>query len=249
MPAILSGSMSEYDWNQFCDKAETFIRPLNKLRWIFVGGTVAIFISFIVVMIATITSFNDSFNAFESCSGFDDCTSSSSPNPAVLFSIPAALMVVMIGLSCYVSNATRQGFLKIKALCEEESRKHDKLSFHLRDDRIVMGGPSYYSGDGYHGGYRTYHNVYIEIVMAHMTVVQTTATPAYASAVVVADPEIGAGYPSSNVYASPSAPPQSAVASTSSQSIQNRLEQLDNAKHLLTTKEYDAKRAEIMADL
>ena len=240
-PAMLSNSMiSEHEWNMFCDQVDSSIQPLNRLRYILLGGMSIVFVTFVVVMIAFVASMTSSFNS--NCMGFSDCGGSSGPSPAIFFTIPLVVMVLMIGLSCYVQNGTREGLLKIQNLCEEQSAKYDKLSFHLRDDRIVVGGGAgYYNGSSYGGGYRTYHNVYIEISMANIPVHATvTMTQAQASIPTVS---------ATPVVSSNSPFPDPELGTTTTQSVQGRLEELEKVRHFLTHEEYNTKRKEILADM
>jgi hypothetical protein len=102
-----------------------------------------------------------------------------------------------------------------------------------------MVGNGYNSGSGYYHGCRTYHNIYIEVSLREIHVVQTSSSGQIRSANVT-DLELGA---------IPSSIPVAHTVSEESKTIEEKLEGLERVKPILTKNEYEEKKAKILADL
>jgi hypothetical protein len=102
-----------------------------------------------------------------------------------------------------------------------------------------MVGNGYNSGSGYYHGCRTYHNIYIEVSLREIHVVQTSSSGQIRSANVT-DLELGA---------IPSSIPVAHAVSEESKTIEEKLEGLERVKRILTKNEYEEKKAKILADL
>jgi hypothetical protein len=224
MPAIMTGRMSEHEWYQFCDQVDKHLAPLNKIRMIIFAGTLSVFLGFLIVMIVTIASPNSFFS-----STVNNDFNSNSPSPFFFMLIPFGLMILMLVVSCYGSVKMREGFNSIKSICEERSKLHNDISFHLRDDRLVTGGYS---------GYRTYNDIYILVSLNSINVIQLAMhTNRIATATTVEDPEVG-GVNSLN-----------SVDKSSVSTVVERLIELEGIRHMLTTHEYCEKKNEILTGI
>lgn len=186
MPAIMNGRMSEQEWDLFCIQVDKHIVPLNKLRYLLIGGIVVLFAGFIVVMIVAVSRIPSYVN--HSMNDFDD--SSWSTNPFTLFLIPLGLMMGFIILTCYFSCVASRAFNKVRQVCEATSRDNSQVSFHLRDDRLVVGGN--YTGSGSYN--RTYHNTYIEASLSDVNVVPTITSAQISRVDFVPMSDLEAGY-------------------------------------------------------
>jgi len=247
MPAILSGRMSEFQWNKLCDEVDEVVKPLNKLRNIFYIGIFGMILSFVVAALTMSLTFRSSMSSFDS---FDSGFSLS----ALVFLLPVAAMAALVASRCYSSNKVRKALDRVKEICEQTSKTYNgNLSFHLRDDQTVVG--DYYSssttGSGYRRGYRTFHDIYILVSI---------------SAVGAQDPELGGGglyeyeaqYPPAQkraddvVHTAVEAEPATsvyAVAEPTTESVEGRLLKLERIKHILSTTEYEEKKKEILAEI
>jgi hypothetical protein len=234
-PAIMNGRMSEHEWELFCDQVDQHIVPLNKLRYLLMGGIFAVFAAFILVMTILMNDFDNS---------------SSSNSPFVFFLIPLGLMIGLVVLSCYVSSVARVALDKVRQVCEAASRDNPKVSLHLRDDRLVVGG--YYAGSGSY--YRTYHNIYIEASLSEINVVPIVTSGQRSRVDVVPITDLEAGYPDSassctNIPLAHATHMRSTNESNINTSVEQRMEKLHGIKHLLSTQEYEEKRDEILAGI
>lgn len=240
MPAIMNGRMSEHQWESFCNQVDTLIVPLNKLRYLLLAGTIGVFVTFVLVMILSFSS----FRSYSSAS-FDD-GSTSPPNIFVYLLIPLALMFGLIGLFCYVSSVAGRAFDKVRLLCEATSRDNRKVSLHLRDDRLVVGGS--YSGS--ESSYRAYHDIYIEASLSDINVVPIIASAPYVSRVGdLPMHDLEANVPVAHATEVPPDDAENSGSGNNKSSVESRIEKLERVKHLLTTQEYEEKRDEILADI
>jgi hypothetical protein len=234
MPAIMNGRVSEYEWEHFCEQVDNLIVPLNKLQYLLLAGTIAVFVAFFVVLLLSFSSFS---------SATVDNDSSPTVNMYVFFLIPFGFMMGMLGLSCYVSSKSRRVLDQVRQLCEATSRNNHKVSLHLRDDRLVVGRGYYDSGSNY---YRTYHNIYIEASLSDINVVPMVPT----TAVVASHPEdLEAGHATLNDVPLAHATTLASEDGYNKRSEQQRMVRLNRIRHLLTEEEYEKKRNEILANI
>ncbi|KAG7354470.1 hypothetical protein IV203_003826 [Nitzschia inconspicua] len=140
-----------------------------------------------------------------------------------LFIIPLCLMVGMVIFLCHVNTKYNDCCKKIQAVCEETSRKQPLVSYHLRNDYIVRANDSRSSSSRH-----TDRIVYIEVSISD-TPIHETNHAAY----------LTSSWPYNFG--------ESNDVSSLQQTPQMRLQELEKIKHVLTTVEYDDKRAEILA--
>lgn len=134
----------------------------------------------------------------------------------LLFFIPLLMMLGMVGFAVYVSKKKQEAYKGIRDVCAEASQKQSSVSYHFRDDVVI-------------GSDTTYRNVYIEVSISDQPVdQQNTYAIGYPIATTAATPF---PYVSNN---------------TTGDAPAARLQKLENMKHLLSTQEYDDKRAEIL---
>ena len=133
------------------------------------------------------------------------------------------MILGLVGWSVYVSKKTQEAYKGIRDVCAEASQKQSSVSYHFRDD-VVIGAFS-----GTNSSDTTYRNVYIEVSISDQPVDQPHS---YAT-----------GYPSATTAA---APFPYISSNTTGEAPAARLQKLENMKHLLSTQEYDDKRAEIL---
>ena len=135
----------------------------------------------------------------------------------VLFLVPFLLMMGMIGVGCYVSKNVQETYKSIHEVCVEASKNNPLVSYHFRNDLIVTG---YSPATQTHN---TARNVYIEVSISDQTLNHSPTS------------YLTAGYPTVTSHTLGTDTPA------------ERLEKLENMKHLLSIQEYDAKRADILA--
>lgn len=254
MPVILTGRISESEWITFCDQVDKIVLPLNEYRKLLYIGFIALPLSFIVSVAVSIISF-----------GFTASSSSSmSPqpllaiaSPMLIFLLPMFIMIAVIGSLLYASHQTQKAFVDVKQVCESISNRYEMLSFHLRDDKTVVGGREYSStNQTFQNNYRVHHDIYILV----------SINPAN-DGMMPQDVELGGGgmsYAASTtspleveatkVHTTVSAPVVEAyrlstVTPIDDQSIEGRLDKLDRIRHVITAKEYEEKRKEILAEI
>lgn len=141
----------------------------------------------------------------------------------LLFIVPLLMILGLVGWSVYVSKKTQEAYKGIRDVCAEASQKQSSVSYHFRDD-VVIGAFS-----GTNSSSTTYRNVYIEVSISDQPVDQPHS---YAT-----------GYPSATTAATPFPYISS---NTTGEAPAARLQKLENMKHLLSTQEYEDKRAEIL---
>jgi hypothetical protein len=231
MPAILraGGGVHEMEWRAFCDQVSTKLEPLNKLQrkfqifiGLFVVAFIAVMIAFAIVVPKSIMSFKGENNGPDGAEGGTTMTSEvgfGGPQYLfiVLFLVPFLLMMGMIGVGCCVSKIAQETFKSIHEVCVEASKKNPLVSYHFKNDLIVTG---YSPATQTHN---TARNVYIEVSISDQTVNHSPTS------------YLTAGYPTVTSHTLGTDTPV------------ERLEKLENMKHLLSNHEYEAKRSDILA--
>lgn len=242
MPTILSGRMSENQWRKLCDEVDEELKPLNKFRKFVYIGMIGIILCFVITAVVMILSFNRSFNS--------DPFSSNGPGSSMLIFLLIPLgMAILIGSMCYASSKARKAFDRVKEICEQTSKIYNgELSFHLRDDRMVVPDYSFSSSDSFRRrGYRTYHNYYILVSIGNDGGVELGGGDAvYAGAQY---PAVVQNFNNATAVAVPMANAEAYPTATPVESMQERLEKLESIKHCLSPKEYGEKKKEILSEI
>jgi hypothetical protein len=232
MPAIMNGKVPQSDWTAFCEQVENELQPLSNMQLSFQTLFGFFLVGCIVVAISMIVSFS-----LESASGVI----------FVLFLVPFAFAISLFVFSICMASKVGTVFDNIQKICAETSKKSRIVSYHLRND-VIVGGYDMNTNTRH-----TYRNVYIEVSISDQHFNNNYASN-YAS-----------NYPSNDVAtATAAAIPVTTLgyysppASNSSYSLyvssavemgtpEHRLNELEKIKHLLTPKEYETKRAEILS--
>ena len=222
MPAIMSPYMNDYQWNEFCDKIDGALRPIKRLAKLTMMGFGASFLISIAVFFAFFFSVHKSF----SDSPFDE-DNTGPPKIALLFILPVLSIILSACSMFYVSAKAQQVLRDIEQICEATSAAQPQLSFHVRYERSL-----YRTG---HDDYNSRTTQYIEVSILQSTVVVPMGSNPIA--VGVATPVTTA----TNTYGGNNNP--------SSNTVAERLAELDKVKNILSQQEYDSKRAEILASL
>jgi len=120
MPAQLIDHMTEVEWSQFCNRLDEALKPMSKSKRLALAislGALLVFAAFLIFAFMAVTGLES--NNFDSW---------------FIFFILAPL-VFMIG-SCATAMAIRKGTRQARdaviAVCEAESDKCPRLSFHVR---------------------------------------------------------------------------------------------------------------------
>jgi hypothetical protein len=167
MPADLRslGGVHDIEWKSFCDLVNKRLEPINKLQRIFQICSVLVFIGYAVFMAAVIVRITSSVwndDVFADDGGIDGISVSSDfKNIALLFLLPLALTVGMIGISCYISKESQKVYKGINDICVDASTRNRNVSYHFRN--VIE---------------RTGHKIFIEVVYNSdqtMNVVQATS--------------------------------------------------------------------------
>jgi hypothetical protein len=167
-----AGAISKEDWEEFCHVADTYLKPINRRRF---AMKVLMVILAVWIMLFFVFIF----------AGYNADTQIFFTNHRLMLNvsicITAILIIVAIGLAYHITVSTKEAFMNVKALCEEQSKVLDNekkalgrsqlLTFHLCDERSMKGpivdphNKQYTGQDYFHHGFRTYHNVYILAVV------------------------------------------------------------------------------------
>ena len=152
----------------------------------------------------------------------------------------AGIIVMIIGSSVITTYVHRQigpAQQSMRAVCEETSALHPRVSFRVQKDLWFWDYGAGYGRNrsgGYHGRGVRYNDDgsiastnYIECYVADIE----TGTPSPSAPFVMAEPEV------------------SVAVGLGVKSPEDRLHELENIKHLLSVEEYEAKRAEILSDV
>jgi len=216
-PAILDEHMTSVAWMSFCDRIDTALHPLNKLRR-FAGYSTFVFVmAFILVpVILMITSINR-INNFDS--------SYESPNIVAFIIGPLVAMSGLIFTQCFIARKANSVMEDLKSICDEVSKQQPRLSFHVRFER------HYYHRSSDNTSSHTTN--YIEVIVAG-----DSAVVPYATAVEPVIP-----YPTAPEMEYPSF---AGNVSSDKKSPAERLATLEAMKPYLSDKEYSEKRTEIL---
>merc|ERR1719262_1572551 len=207
-------------------------------------------LSFVITAAVMILSFNRSFNNFDS-----DPFGSSSNGPGsamlVFLLIPFG-MAAVIGSVCYASSKARKAFDRVKEICEQTSKIYNgELSFHLRDDRMVVPEYNMSSSDSFsRRSYRTLHNYYILVSIGNGGAAELGGAGGgvYGAQYppVQSFNNAAAAVPMANAEAYPAA---TRVESKPVESMEERLEKLESIKHCLSPKDYEEKKKETLSEI
>eukprot|EP00539_Tryblionella_compressa_P006074 CAMPEP_0178756372 /NCGR_PEP_ID=MMETSP0744-20121128/13239_1 /TAXON_ID=913974 /ORGANISM="Nitzschia punctata, Strain CCMP561" /LENGTH=241 /DNA_ID=CAMNT_0020410509 /DNA_START=81 /DNA_END=806 /DNA_ORIENTATION=- len=241
MPAIMNGRVDRTEWNAFCDQIEEHLQPLNRLVNAYKIGMIVVVLAFFAVFIGIIATFTSM--------GSDPGSSDPGASIFVIFLIPFVLMIGMFGFSFLRMKRINDVFQKIQHVCDEASKKHSLVSYHLRTETVV--GMRHSGSSGRH----VYRNYYIEVSISDQPVHygntsnnNSNNNAIYATSAVATPMATATAYPTTT---DTSYTPYVSNESTSQSkgSAESRLQELEKLKHLLTPTEYDNKRAEILSDV
>lgn len=165
--------MSTIAWNNFCDRIDDALRPLNKLLKVSGFATCIFFIAFIAVPLLVIIPASTNMD--------------SSPNVLAFMIGPLVAMAGLISTQCVVVAQMKKTMEELKIVCNEVSKQQPRLSFHVRFERHYYGSRND----------RSSHSTnYIEVIIAGASISVPMATaiePAvtYATAPVMEYPFTG----------------------------------------------------------
>lgn len=230
-PAILDPYLSNVEWDKFCNDVDQVLKPVhfwNKVALGFFGVTFLTFLICIIVQFATMSSNNP----------FEEDDDDGIPG-ATLFIIPVVSMIIGGVGMCLFSYKASKASLELERVCRETSQHQPRLSFHVRYERHFFssyGGTSV--GVGVHDHHHHHHHShstttqYIEVSINPNTVqVVTLQQQPMATTLGVGDPELAYN------------------ANNAGTTTAERFENLEKAKPFMTEKEYQEKRAEILASM
>jgi len=140
------------------------------------------------------------------------------------FVLPVVSMFLAIGSILNAAAKSSKALGDMNRICKEASDRHPSLTFRVRYERYHYGYSFRTSGRRHP---RTQTDHYIEVSVAEEAVVPTV------QAVVLPTEPISA----------------SAVEEGTAQTAQERMNDLESVKHLLSDEEYERKRAEIIASI
>ena len=240
MPAVLTGRLTDTQWNQFCDDLDEALKPAAKMRKVFLAGIILIPIIFIIFGAISFISFATAGQ--KQFDNFPNNTSSSNDflGSFIFFIIGGVVLFVGFGiLTCVMIKSKNSISSGLRKVCDQYSARLPGVSFHVRyESRLWSSGYS-----GYHSDVHVSTTEYIEVYVA----------PSDTTTNVVVEPPIAQAIP----VPVPSAPtltddPEVALGGGrggEKKSAAERMRELDRMKGLLTEDEYQRKRAEIMSDV
>jgi hypothetical protein len=246
MPAIMNGRVSPSDWMSFCEQVEKELQSFCKMQRL-----VQILFGFVILGFIVILEFM--IGIFFSTSYLD-----SDDDAAILFVFPfiplGMATSAFLFATCKASKA-RTVLDNIEKICTKRSTISPLVSYHLRSNVVIVGGSHVNTNAG-----STYSNAYyIEVWISDQPVeCDNNYASNYTSTDDVATATAIPVMTTSEYYASStsSCPPSNAsyspcVASltTDTRTPEHRLIELGKIKHLLTPKEYENKRSEILSDV
>lgn len=221
-PAIMDPYMPDDQWNTFCDDVDNSLRPIKEALKIHSIGfklTPVIFLIFMIISFVTVFS-GGGFSIF------------------ILFIIPIVFFLATAATSRHLFHSMSKIKTELERICKNTSDKQPFLSFHIRYEMH----PRYYmnSYNSSHNGSNYHTTQYIEVLINDQNINM--------------DPEIV--IPEATVVSAtniePSAPyvdDLEAAENKKNNTPEERLQTLEQMKHLLTQKEYENKRAEILSEI
>eukprot|EP00978_Attheya_sp_CCMP212_P046078 scaffold373054_cov59-Attheya_sp.AAC.1 len=219
MPVILTGHINELDWENFCDKLDEALTPMKKVKKInyyVLIGSIAVFVFFFLIMMVGM------FN-FDSDSGIGDWW-------AFLVVAVSVLMLGTLGTALYTQSETMKARTALTHVCDEASKGHPGLSFHVKFQMHM-----WFSGGGGSTNVHTMLYNYIEVQVAHQ-----------GPDITVGMVPVFVDEPQARVAAVPVPRPSAA---TGGRSPAQRLTDLELIKEHLSDEEYKKKRTDIIMEL
>jgi hypothetical protein len=219
MPVILTGHINELDWEDFCDKLDEALVPMEKVKQInfyVLIGTIAIFVFFFIIMIVALFDFDSSKN-------YDGWW-------VFMVVAVAVLMFGTLGSALYTKSETMKARTALRRVCDEGSKSHPGLSFHVKF-QVFM----WFSGGGKSTNVNSKMYNYIEVQVARQGPDITVGM----APVFVDEPQAQ--------LAAATVP--RATAATGGRSPAQRLADLELIKEHLSEEEYKKKRTDIIMDL
>ena len=229
MPVILRGHMSAEDWTDFCNQHDEVAIPSVSSRSLSSFPAFPFVMIFIVAIVTLVISFRreatrDLWN-----------TSFSVGIPIGMFLLMGTLISSSICFMIVTSRESEKFIAALKRFCEETSNKQSSLTFHFKSESFITP-----SGSDRHK-IRTADKYYIEVCIAETTVDASPIASYY-------DPEIAIASAPLHISATKYYEPALAMSSSeASHSAAERLQELEKIKSLLTEKEYEQKRDDIIA--
>uniref|UniRef100_A0A7S2E7T8 Uncharacterized protein n=1 Tax=Trieres chinensis TaxID=1514140 RepID=A0A7S2E7T8_TRICV len=216
-PAILNEHISTFAWNQFCDKIDQELHPMNKIRKVAGLMSCTCFAVFIIAPLATMIS------TFASTDPF----SGRQPNIIAFILGPLIAMVGLIATQVIAMKKANQVIEGVKRVCDEVSKQQPRLSFHVRFER------HYYhrQHDNRTGSHTTN---YIEVIVAG------------GGAVPLGTADMSALPYATNVTSNLGVPVVTSSVAVPDRSPAERLANLEEMKPHLSEQEYAAKRNDIL---
>jgi hypothetical protein len=215
MPVILTGHINELDWEDFCDKLDEALVPMKKVKqfnfYVLIGSIVIYVFFFLIMIVAT-------FN-FDSIENFGAWW-------AFLAISLAVLMLGTLGTILYTKSETTKARTALRHVCDEESKLHPGLSFHVKF-QVYM----WFSGGGGSKNVNSKLYNYIEVQVAHQ-----------GPDITVGMAPVFVDEPQARVTAAPVPTP---AAATGGRSPAQRLADLELIKEHLSDEEYKKKRTDI----
>mmetsp|Transcript_33067 Transcript_33067/g.98378 ORF Transcript_33067/g.98378 Transcript_33067/m.98378 type:complete len:249 (-) Transcript_33067:365-1111(-) len=219
-PAPLEGLMSDIFWNNFCDRVDEALHPLNKLRKVTGFVTCVCFAAFIAVPLAVMIPTMTNLDSVQE-----------PPNVLAFIIGPMIIMACLIFIQCIVAKKANLTMEKIKRVCDDVSTKQPRLSFHIRFERHY-----YRSHDSTSSQTTNYIEVIVVGVSSDDVPLAMVYEPAIPSAPYMGTPGIEYSPPSAGI-------------SNPGKSPAERLASLEEMKPHLSGAEYLAKREEILASV
>jgi hypothetical protein len=214
MPAIMKGRVSDTDWELFCEQVNEQLNRPQKYS-VVMGALVLLLLLSMMSMFALLIQ-----QIVQIQSDYSSMTVQSDSFVAGFFKffiITVGLIILIFLLNMGMAASYNAAFYNIKRLCEEESKKEAFVSYHLRDDVIVV-------GDGMDSSFRqTFRNVFIEVSMSDTFIHGTGNSPNNTPEAV------------------------NPTTASQQRTPAQRLQVLEKMKNFLSPQEYDDKRTAILA--
>ena len=230
MPAILHGHLSAKDWTDFCNQHDEAAIPSIGSRSLKSFPALPFVLVFIAAVVTVILSGRREATR-------DPWSDSSFPVgiPIGMFLLMGTLISSCICFGIVASRESEKFIAALKRLCEETSTKQSSLTFHFKSESFIT--PSVSD----RREIRTVDKYYIEVCIAETTVDASPIAAYYDAEIAIASAPV---HMSATEYYAPALAMSSSEAS---HSAAERLQELEKIKNLLTEKEYEQKRDDIIA--